>query len=121
MEALTITRDWADSARKRVFLMGWSRGGAWALQIASTQSCLMDGVWCFAGYPSQKDQWAQQTEARALMQLDIPVVVCQFQSDYFCNPMVYPHWYAQFALAEQAQEGRHLGKRNRGSCSSTFR
>ncbi len=91
--------------------MGWSRGAAWALQIAMDNADLIDGVGCFAGYPSSRDISIQQGEARTVMQLNIPVVVCQFIWDSMCSPLQYPYWYAQFELACNTAPGTQLGLR----------
>ena len=48
VEGLRIIRRWADSARRKIFLMGWSRGASWAFRIAA----LVDGVWAFAADPT---------------------------------------------------------------------
>ena len=53
-EGLRIIRRWADSAGRKIFLMGWSRGASWAFRIAVTEAALVDGVWACAAYPTTK-------------------------------------------------------------------
>ena len=52
LAGLRILRQWADSAHRKVILMGWSRGASWALRVAVLEAKLLDGVWAFAGYPT---------------------------------------------------------------------
>ena len=52
---LHILRQWADSAQRKVILMGWSRGASWALRVAVLEAKLLDGIWAFAAYPTTYD------------------------------------------------------------------
>ena len=51
LAGLRILRQWADSAHRKVILMGWSRGASWALRVAVLEAKLLDGIWAFAAYP----------------------------------------------------------------------
>ena len=39
----------------------------------------------------------QDTEAREVMEAKVPLIIVQFQKDYFCNPQKYPNWYGSQA------------------------
>ena len=52
LAGLRILRQWADSAHRKVILMGWSRGASWALRVAVLEAKLLDGIWAFAAYPT---------------------------------------------------------------------
>ena len=52
LAGLRILRQWADSAHRKVILMGWSRGASWALRVAVLEAELLDAVWAFAAYPT---------------------------------------------------------------------
>ena len=56
---LHILRQWADSARRKVVLFGWSRGASWALRVAVLEAKLLDGIWAFAAYPTAYDPYVQ--------------------------------------------------------------
>ena len=64
LAGLRILRQWADSAHRKVILMGWSRGASWALRVAVLEAPLLDGVWAFAAYPSS---YAWETQAPPLV------------------------------------------------------
>ena len=59
LAGLRILRQWADSAHRKVILMGWSRGASWALRVAVLEAKLLDGIWAFAAYPTAKG-WDSQ-------------------------------------------------------------
>ena len=59
LAGLRILRQWADSAHRKVILMGWSRGASWALRVAVLEAKLLDGIWAFAAYPTSYD-WDSQ-------------------------------------------------------------
>ena len=44
----------------------------------------------------------QDTEAREVLQAKVPLMIVQFQDDYFCNPTKYPQWYGQIIAAASA-------------------
>ena len=52
LAGLRTLRQWADSAHRKVILMGWSRGASWALRVAVLEAKLLDGIWAFAAYPT---------------------------------------------------------------------
>ena len=49
----------------------------------------------------------QDTEAREVMEAKVPLIIVQFQKDYFCNPQSTPTGTAgswrMFKLAEQSE------------------
>ena len=45
----------------------------------------------------------QDTEAREVMEAKVPLIIVQFQQDYFCNAPKYPHWYGQIIKAVEAR------------------
>ena len=59
LAGLRILRQWADSAHRKVILMGWSRGASWALRVAVLEAKLLDGIWAFVAYPTMKG-WGVQ-------------------------------------------------------------
>ena len=44
----------------------------------------------------------QENEAREVLEAKVPLIIVQFQSDCFCNPVKYANWYGQILLAVQA-------------------
>ena len=44
----------------------------------------------------------QDTEAREVMEATVPLIIVQFQKDYFCNPQKYPNWYGRIMADVQA-------------------
>ena len=44
----------------------------------------------------------QGTEAQEVMEAKVPIIIVQFQQDYFCNPNKYPNWYGRIIAAVQA-------------------
>ena len=113
VEALTIVRQWADSAhiRRRVALWCFSRGAAWGLQICSAWSSLIDFAWLFAGYPSTHEEFNAMTEARVTLQCDIPMVLVNCTDDAFCNVRKFPTWFMAFRAAVISPPSRQLGHR----------
>ena len=45
----------------------------------------------------------QDTEAREVMEAKVPLIIVQFQQDYFCNPQRYSNWYGRIIAAVQAR------------------
>ena len=41
----------------------------------------------------------QDTEAREVMEAKVPLIIVQFQQDFFCNPTKYANWYGQIIAA----------------------
>ena len=37
-----------------------------------------------------------------MMEAKVPLVIVQFQQDYFCNPTKYPNWYGRIFAAVSA-------------------
>ena len=113
VDALTIVRQWADSAqtRRRVVLWCFSRGAAWGLQICSAWASLIDFAWLMAGYPSNDDYFQHQVEARVSMQCDIPMVLINFIDDASCNDKRFPQWFLSFRAAAQCLPSSNLGYR----------
>ena len=33
------------------------------------------------------------------MEAKVPLIIVQFQQDYFCNPLKYPNWYGRIMAA----------------------
>ena len=44
----------------------------------------------------------QDTEAQEVMEAKVPLIIVQFQQDYFCNPQKYPQWYGRIIQAVEA-------------------
>ena len=44
----------------------------------------------------------QDTEAQAVLEAEVPLIIVQFQQDYFCNPQIYAHWYGRIIAAVSA-------------------
>ena len=36
------------------------------------------------------------------MEAKVPLIIVQFQQDYFCNPQKYPNWYGRIIATVQA-------------------
>ena len=36
------------------------------------------------------------------MEAKVPLIIVQFQQDYFCNPQKYPNWYGRIIAAVSA-------------------
>ena len=45
----------------------------------------------------------QDSEAREVLEAKVPLIIVQFQRDYFCNPTQYPQWYAKILEAIEAR------------------
>ena len=65
LAGLRILRQWADSAHRKVILMGWSRGVSWALRVAVLEAKLLDGIWAFAADPTTYG-WGSQDPPRVI-------------------------------------------------------
>ena len=125
INTLRIVRKWADSAhitqqdpnanslppRRSVAIFCFSRGAAWGLQICNMHGSLIDYAWIFAGFPSTKDQWTAKTEAITTMQAEIPIVMVQFVTDFWCNKNNYPTWYAALESGMSALPSNEPGHR----------
>ena len=75
LAGLRILRQWADSAHRKVILMGWSRGGSWALRVAVLEAGLLDGIWAFAGYPTNYS-WDTQDPTTCLWNPRVFLICC---------------------------------------------
>ena len=45
----------------------------------------------------------QGIEARKVMEVTVPLIIVQFQQDFFCNPKKYPNWYGRIIAAVEAR------------------
>ena len=45
----------------------------------------------------------QDTEAREVMEAKVPLIIVQFQQDYFYNLQKYPNWYGRILSAVPAR------------------
>ena len=92
VEALRAVRRWAMQNHRAVLASGYSRGGKWLLQVACRHASLIDYALVLAGYPSNKDYSVQISEARAILEVPVPVDIFQYQTDIYCKPALYPYW-----------------------------
>ena len=44
----------------------------------------------------------QDTEARAVLEAEVPLIIVQLPQDYFCNAPKYVHWYGRIMQAVSA-------------------
>ena len=44
----------------------------------------------------------QVTEAQEVLEAKVPLIIVQFQQDYFCKPKKYSIWYGRIIAAVQA-------------------
>ena len=92
-------------------LTGFSRGGMWALQIATTLASAVGSIWAIAPHPVSKDEWTQIQEARAVLQCPVPVAILQLDEDFWCSPLRYVRWSQAFQVAMANAPGSALGQR----------
>merc|ERR1712018_469263 len=101
-ELLKYLRTVAARFKNRIMLIGFSRGAAWILDCALTVAAYVDAAVAFAPYPWTKCQWENESEARVLMQVRVPLLLVHYDRDEFCNAANYPKWFANFAIGMAA-------------------
>ena len=83
----------ATSARRKRFLLGFSRGASWGVKILHDHARLIDGAVLLAPYPETKDQWSNEQDARNVMRAPVPTMLIHFVDDVHCNAVTYPAWF----------------------------
>ena len=91
-------------------LTGFSRGGTWALQIATTLASAVDSIWAIAPYPVSKDERTQIQEARAVLKCPVPVTILQLDEDFLAPPTDVQRSQT-FQVAMTNAPGSALGQR----------
>jgi hypothetical protein len=94
-ELLGKVKQWAGTARK-VIVIGFSRGGAWGLDLVLKHHADLDAAVLIAAYPHTKNPEANFDESRQLMLVDRPVLLIHYTEDYWTNNITYPGWFAGF-------------------------
>ena len=106
-----LREEWTASHKNKIFLLGFSRGAAWIVDLALEDAKLFDAVIALAPYPWTKHPDENKHEARQLMQVTVPVLLVHFDADEFCNSVSYPNWFAQLSLAMESPVGNAYGLR----------
>ena len=108
---MKILRGWTSEHQNTVFVVGFSRGAAWVVDLALEEAGLFDAAIALAPYPWTRQSTDNVSEARQLMQVRAPVLLVHMANDEFCNAAMYPQWFAQFALAMESPVGNVYGQR----------
>ena len=110
---MQLLRDCTAEHRNPIFVVGFSRGAAWVVDLALEHAALFDAAIALAPYPWTRQPSDNTHEARQLMQVSVPLLLVHFAEDQFCNAVVYSHWFAQFSVAMESPPGDAYGQRKR--------
>jgi hypothetical protein len=125
IKALEFLRRVTEKSKKWTVVFGFSRGGAWVIDICQDHVLLCDVAIALAGYPWTKCTWANEREAKKLVSVQIPLLLLHFDLDEFCSPAYYKMWYEQFqigmameALPRHMDPADNIGRRFESSFMS---
>ena len=83
----------------KVIVLGFSRGGAWGLDLAREHAACLGAAVLIAVYPNTKHDEASLREARRLMPVPRPILLVHFAADSWCNADAYPWRFGPFETA----------------------
>jgi dienelactone hydrolase len=98
-ELLGKVKQWAGTARK-VIVIGFSRGGAWGLDLVLNHAADLDAAALIAAYPHTKNTEVNFEESRQLMRVNRPILLIHYTGDFWVSPENYPGWFAGFHMHE---------------------
>jgi hypothetical protein len=108
-------------ALRKIFIICFSRGARWGIHLCLQHAKLFDGAVILAGYPETKGVDQQEQEAKALMQVPMPILMLHGLDDPLCGPAKYVRWHLSFELAMKMQVARQYGSRLESFASFTVK
>ena len=75
------------------YLVGFSRGAVWGAQLLARCPTNITGVLLCAGYPPRENQQDELEAARALLKLEVPLVIAHSLTDCFSAPDRHPSYW----------------------------
>ena len=110
-----------EEQQRKIFIICFSRGGRWGIHLCLQHAKLFDGAVIFAGFPESKGVDEQEQEAKALMQVPMPILMLHGLDDPLCGPAKYARWHLTFELAMKNKVGWGYGSKLESFASYTVK